>query len=179
MADDDVLITDANNVERKVAGIYNGDLFSQRTIPSGEDGSTIFPDAAALADAQANPNAPTLGAALEAYNGSTWNRLRTPNIYKDLDSVAIGSIATVWTPGSGKKFRLMGGSISVSSACSVLFEDNAGGTTIIRTPKLMADIPYTFDLGNGVLSGAANRVLKATASVSPAVITGHLYGIEE
>lgn len=117
--------------------------------------------------------------ALFLYNGSTNEPMRNPNKFFDLNAVAIGSIATVYTPTSGKKFRLMGGMISVSAAASVLFEDNAGGATIFRTPKLLADTPFVFTLGgNGFLSAAANNVLKATASAS-ASITGVLYGTEE
>jgi hypothetical protein len=134
--------------------------------------------AAARADALANPTVPTVGAALSGFNGASWDRLRTPTKFVALAAVAIGSIATVWTPAGGKKFRLMGGSISVSAAVSILFEDNAAGTTIIQLPKLLADTPYNFDLGNGVLSGAADRVLKATSSAA-ASATGYLYGCEE
>lgn len=101
----------------------------------------------------------------------------TPDTYKDVNAVAAGSIVTVWTPASGKTVRLMGLTISVSAACSVLFEDNAGGTTVFRTPKLLADTPYTFDLGNGKQLAAAGNVLKMTSSAA-ANITGTLYGVE-
>jgi hypothetical protein len=138
---------------------------------------TELPAAAALADAASNPTTPLVGAALLGFNGTTWDRLRTPTTYKALAAVAIGSIATVWTPASGKKFRLMGGSISVSAAVSILFEDNAAGATIIQLPKLAVDTPYNFDLGNGILSAAANNVLKATSS-GAANVTGYLYGCE-
>lgn len=113
------------------------------------------------------------------YNGASWDKPRTAKIFKDLAGVAITTIATVWTPASGKKFRLMGGSFSVSGACSVLFEDNGAGTTIIRTPLLEANKPYSFDLLNGILSATADNVLKATASTGTVTITGHLYGTEE
>jgi hypothetical protein len=106
-------------------------------------------------------------------------RLITPTKFVDMAAIAITTIATVWTPASNKKFRLMGGSFSVNAACSVLFEDNAHPGTVIRTPKLAADTPYAFDLGNGILSAAANNVLKATASTGTVTITGHLYGTEE
>lgn len=114
-----------------------------------------------------------------AFNGASWDKPRTSSVFKDLAGVAITTIASVWTPASGKKVRLMGGSFSVSGACSVLFEDGGAGTTIIRTPLLEANKPYTLDLLNGVLSGAADRVLKATASTGTVTITGHLYGTEE
>jgi hypothetical protein len=73
----------------------------------------------------------------------------------------------------------MGGSISVSAATSVLFEDNAAGNIVIRTPKLFADTPYAFDLGNGILSSGVNNVLTAAASGVAATMVGHLYGTEE
>lgn len=130
------------------------------------------------ADAATSPP-PSGGVCLMIFQGvNGWNRLRAADTRKDLSAVAIGSIATVWTPASGKKVRLMGGMISVSAAASVLFEDNAQGTTVFRTPKLATDTPYNFDLGQGVLLSAANNVLKATSSAS-ANITGTLYGIEE
>lgn len=99
---------------------------------------------------------------------------------EDVNSVAIGSITTVWTPDSGKQIRILGGSISVSAAVSVLFEDNSAGASkfIYRTPKLLADTPYTFDLGEGKLLSAADNVVKATSS-SAANLTGTLWGTEE
>jgi hypothetical protein len=101
----------------------------------------------------------------------------TPDTFKDLNAVAGGSIVTVWTPATGKKVRFMGLTISASAACSVLFEDNAAAATVFRTPKLLADTPYTFDLGNGSQLAAADNVLKMTSSAA-ANITGTLYGVE-
>lgn len=110
--------------------------------------------------------------------GTEYEDFLIPKKFVALSAVTITTIATVWTPTSGKRFRLMGMTISVSAAVSVLFEDNAGGTTIFQTPKLLADTPYTFDLGNGIPSAAVNNVLKGTSSAA-ATITGTLYGIEE
>ncbi len=103
----------------------------------------------------------------------------TPDTFKDVSAVAAGSIVTVWTPASGKRVRFMGLTISVSAACSVLFEDNSAGAGnfVFRTPKLLADTPYTFDLGNGKMLAAADNVLKATSSAA-ANVTGTLYGVE-
>ena len=106
------------------------------------------------------------------------DNLKNPTKFVDQGTVAIGSIATVWTPATGKKVRLMGGCISVSAAASVLFEDNGAGTTVFRTPALLAATPYNFDLGEGILLGAANNLLKATSSAA-ANLVGTLYGIEE
>lgn len=140
---------------------------------------TELPAAAALADGAANPTTSPIGACIKGFNGATWDRGRWPSKFIDMNAVSISSIATLWTPAGGKKFRLLGGTFSVSAAASVLFEDNGAGTTIFRTPKLAADAPYNFDLGpTGVLSGAADRILKGTSSAA-ATITGTLYGTEE
>lgn len=142
--------------------------------------SQQIPAAAALADALANPTTTNLAAILFGMNGATYDRIRVPAIQKDLAALTISTITTVWTPGSGKKPRLMGGEISVSAAGSVLFEDNSAGTTVFRTPKLAADTPYNFVVmgGQGYMLAAGNNVLKATLSVS-GTITGTLYGTEE
>ena len=105
--------------------------------------------------------------------------LYVPDTFKDVNAVAAGSIVTVWTPASGKRVRFMGITISVSAACSVLFEDNSAGAGnfVFRTPKLLADTPYTFDLGNGKVLAAVDNVLKATSSAA-ANVTGTLYGVE-
>lgn len=119
------------------------------------------------------------------------NRLRSLNqggmggiladISKDLSAVTITTITTLWTPTAGKRVFLLGGSISVSAAVNVLFEDNAAGAGnfIYRTPKLLADTPYTFVINNGAgfQLTADDRVLKATASAA-AAITGTLWGLE-
>lgn len=140
---------------------------------------TELPAAAALADAASNPTSPMVGVCLLLWNGATWDRVRVANTYKPQSTVAIGTIATVWTPTSGKKFRLMGGSISVSAAGSILFEDNsAGNGTIYQSPKLAADTPFNFDIPGGKLSAAANNVLKATGSTTMNLI-GTLWGTEE
>jgi hypothetical protein len=139
--------------------------------------------AAALADGASNPTTATAGAAMLGYNGATWDRVRVANISKYLEAVTITTITTVWTPTSGKKFRIMGGTISVSAACYVIFEDNSHSSTtnyIHVTPKLTADTPYNFVVlgGQGFLSAAANNVLKATSSAA-AAITGTIWGVEE
>lgn len=95
-----------------------------------------------------------------------------------LAAVSVNSIATVLTPTSGKKYRLLGGDISVSSAASVLFEDNVAGKTVYQSPLMATSTPFSFDLGPGYLALAADNVLKATGSTN-ANITGTLYYSEE
>jgi hypothetical protein len=125
---------------------------SQQSTSNAVD--TELAAAAALADATTNPTTALVGGCLHAFNGVTWDRVRIANIRKDLATVTITTITTVWTPTSGKKFRIMGGMISVSAT------------------------PYNFDLQNGILSAAANNVLKATLSVAGS-ITGTIWGVEE
>lgn len=108
------------------------------------------------------------------------NPIAVPSVFKGLSAVTITTIATVWTPAAGKRIRLIGGYISASAAVNVLFEDNVAGAGnfVFRTPKLLADTPFAFHLGPGVLLAAVNRVLTATSSAA-ATITGTLYGVEE
>ncbi len=146
------------------------------------DGSAaLLPAAAALADALANPTTTALEALAGHYNGATWDRVRTPKVFTDVAAVVINSIATVWTPAGGKKFRLMGGALSCNTAINVLFEDNTASAPnfVYRTPTLLAGTPFAFTLGgNGRVSATADNVLKATGS-STGTITGTLYGTEE
>ncbi len=155
-----------NDVRALLHGNYSNGQWYRATIGAG-------------GDAQSNPSNPleVQGHAL-VYNGLTRDRLRVPAIWKPQSTVAIGAIATVWTPAAGKKFRLMGMIISVSAAVSVLFEDNGAGTTIVQLPVLAANTPYQFTFGNGILSAAANNVLKATSS-GAANLIGTIYGTEE
>ena len=169
MADKNLYVVDQNT----------GTLFPIKLDDNGDGTYSVAisssGSSAAPSDAATNPST-----GLSGFNGVTWDRVRVQSFRVDLSAVSITSIATVWTPTSGKKFRLMGGSISVSAAVSVLFEDNSAGAGnfVWRTPKLFIDTPYNFDLGNGKLSAAANNVLKATSSAA-ATITGTIYGVEE
>lgn len=97
----------------------------------------------------------------------------------DVSAVAIGSIATVLTPTSGKTLVFLGGYIGLSAAASVLFEDNSAATAnfIFRTPLLAINTPFFFDIGKPRVLAAADYVLKATSSAS-ASITGTLFYAE-
>lgn len=123
------------------------------------------------------------------WNGSAFYAVRAPDIFKPMPAsglswplgVVAGTGVTVWTPASGKKFRLMGFEISVSAAAALYFCDNAVGTVIWRTGILQANARISFgpaDLGNGILSSAADNVLKVDASAN-VDITGTVWGVEE
>lgn len=106
------------------------------------------------------------------------HHVRAPSVFKDINGVNASSITGVWTPTSGTTWTLLGGTISVSVASSILFEDNTTGASnfVFRTPKLAADTAYTFFCDR--TSSAANNVLRATASPS-GTITGTIWGTEE
>jgi hypothetical protein len=121
------------------------------------------------------------------WNGAAWDRMRVPNLaaatLKSVAAVAItaGTGATIWTPTSSKKFRLMGWILSVSAACSLIFGDNAVGTVILRGPLLAAagvDPGPPPAWGNGFLSAAANNVLKLDVTAT-ATVSGYVFGTEE
>lgn len=98
--------------------------------------------------------------------------------FKFIAAVAIGTETTVWTPTTATlRFRLTGAVISVSANASIIFKDNTAGATIFQTPVLLANTPFILDLGEGMLSAAANNVLTATASAA-ANLTGTLFGRE-
>ncbi|MGH9452365.1 MAG: hypothetical protein ACRD2O_00165 [Terriglobia bacterium] len=104
---------------------------------------------------------------------------RTPNIFKTIAAVAVtaGTPVAIWTPAAGKKFRLMGFMLSLTVAGSVILDDSA--TEIIRTPLMAAGVGQSAPpMGNGILSAAANNILKADVSASGSV-SGFVYGTEE
>lgn len=116
------------------------------------------------------------------WNGASWDRLRGPNVIKTVAAVAITAATgvTIWTPAAGKKFRLMGWSLSSSAAAALIFGDNVVGTVILRSELLAAaglsQIPPGF--GNGFLSAAADNVLKLDVTANTTV-SGYVFGVEE
>lgn len=148
----------------------DGNLLKPYLFAGGQDGITATSSSLVVSAIQ---YASTNGAS------SGNDRLRVPSSFVNLNAVNISAITSIWTPAVGKRFRFMGGTFSVSANASVLFEDNSAGSFIFRTPILEANKPYTIPyIGNGRLSGLANRILKATASVASS-ITGTIFGTEE
>jgi hypothetical protein len=122
----------------------------------------------------------SVGVEVMVYDGANWVEMRTPSKFINLNAVNIDHIAAVWTPTPNMKFRLLGGSISVSQAASVLFEDHVAGATVLRTPVISAGSSYSFQLGNtGIISFTTDNVLRATTNVPGCLLTGFLYGTEE
>lgn len=86
---------------------------------------------------------------------------------------------TVWTPTSGKKFRLMGYCLFSDTATALTFKDNTSGTTIwlcgVGQNQYINSPP---SMGKGILSGAADRVLTLTCGTA-ATVKGVVFGTEE
>lgn len=103
-----------------------------------------------------------------------------PLITKRLDAVAItaGTPITAWTPASGKRFRLEGWALSSSAAASLFFLDDATALDLATPLLAAAGIDRQSSLGDGVLSGAADRPLKIDATAT-ATISGSVWGREE
>ncbi len=114
---------------------------------------------------------------LHAYNGATWDRLRTPTVFKVVALSAATAETTIWTPTTGKKFRLMGFVLTPGAASTLTFKDNTAGSTIFAA-RGTTDQAISLDLGNGILSGAINRVLTVTRGTS-ATLDGVVWGVEE
>jgi len=142
--------------------------------------SLTKPSSIRTQDARSNENDfEEVAAYLQVLNGSSWDRLRTPTVFKSLNALAIGSEATIWTPAAGKKFRLMGYNLMTGTAAgSITLKDNTAGTTILIIPNATNGVPIQDSLGNGILSAAANNVLTATG-VATETLTGYVYGTEE
>lgn len=116
------------------------------------------------------------------FNGTSWDRARTPFVFKPFASTGIvaGTGATVWTPAAGKKFRLMGWLISSSVAGQLIFGDNLVATILARSEAVAAagvSKAGFGDLGNGILSAAANNVLKLDGPTGN--VAGMVWGTEE
>ena len=104
----------------------------------------------------------------------------SPVIFKNLSAVVITSETTIWTPASGKRFRLMGFLLTQGVATgAVTLKDNTAGTTILIIPQNTIGVALASPpMGSGILSATANNVLTATG-VSTETLTGYVFGTEE
>jgi hypothetical protein len=105
-------------------------------------------------------------------------------VFKPIKAVAItaGTPVAVWTPASGRRFRLLGFCIVPTVAASILFEDATGsGNEFLRWP-LTAAVPTAqipVNIGPaGYLSTTANNALFLDVTAS-ATVSGYVYGTEE
>ncbi len=110
---------------------------------------------------------------------STYDRPRTANVFKPQALGAATAETTLWTPTSGKKFRLMGFLLTPGGAATLTFKDNTGGSTIAAA-RGSTDVPILWQppSTNGILSAAANNVLTVTRGAS-VTLDGTVWGTEE
>ncbi len=157
-------------------GVAQGAFRMQVTYHS----SLTKPSSVRMQDGRSNENDYEEVAAYAAiFNGATWDRWRTPNIWIPLNAVSINGEVTIWTPAAGKKFRLMGYNlVSGTVAGNVVIKDNTAGTTKLILPFSAAGQDLYDSFGNGILSAAANNVLTATG-IATQTLSGYLYGTEE
>lgn len=165
--------TDADNL----AGSANQQVDARLYVMHGDTTWQRTRESAALGDGALGVG--MLGAGLHVNNGSTFDRMRTPSVFKTLATSTTGATA-LWTPTAGKKFRVMryqigltgdaaraaAGNVTVKlqdsatdiGVSAALFVPNAAGTV------LGGFVGPWMDLGNGFLSAAANNVLNLNLS---------------
>jgi hypothetical protein len=114
---------------------------------------------------------------------ATINMSGIPLVFKNIPAISVtaGTPQAVWTPATGKSFRLMGYNLSLSVAGSIIFKDGSAGE-VLRTPTLIAAQPWQgrITVGNagGLLSQATNNPLNLDVTASGSV-SGYVYGIEQ
>jgi hypothetical protein len=114
------------------------------------------------------------------YNGQVLLRQRQPGVFINLTAVSVAAEATIWTPASGRRFRLMGFVLTAGTvAGNITIKDNTAGTTILVIPfGTAAGTIISPPMGNGILSAAANNVLTATGTATQ-TLSGYVFGTEE
>ena len=156
---------------------------SANAVPvSLASGFGVADGASANAQIGGNNAAALVGNSNSVYNGASWDRQRTPNVFKTAQATASGNTA-LWTPASGKKFRLMRLFVQVTAnayldsgagVLTVTFQDATTGINLafdVYLPAASVSAPLGdafasgwIDLGNGVLSATANNVLNINLS---------------
>jgi hypothetical protein len=123
-----------------------------------------------------------IAAAQYVYNGTNTDRRRTPTTFKTATATASGDTA-LWTPTSGKKFRLMRFILQITADAAtsggadidIILRDATTGLAAALTVFVPAAAGTTFgatvttgwiDWGNGYLSTAANNVLNINLSAA-------------
>jgi hypothetical protein len=145
-----------------------------------QDAAGVAPGVVTPADALTKAALAAFGqlqAAL-AYNGTTFDIPRVVKVVKAVALTAGTTETTIWTPASGKKFRLLRLVLTVSAQSILTFKDNTAGSTILVLEPA-ANVPLSIDLGSlGIFSATADNVLTVTRATS-ATLQGFVAGTEE
>lgn len=117
-----------------------------------------------------------LGSRASGSADSNPNPVPLPDVFQTQAAVSLSTTAaTVWSATAGRRIRLLGGSVSLSAADVLIFQDSAANVAF-RSPKLLADTPYTFDLGFGAVLASGEPLNIKTVS-GAATMNGTLWGI--
>jgi hypothetical protein len=125
--------TGTQNVSVQNASIPVTGTFFQATQPvSGTvTADTELPAATALGDSTANPTAPHIGSCIEAYNGATWDRIKTDTALAG--NTANDSVVGILAVGTGPGFSVRLNPTNLGTAAnsaSTFNVDGAGAVTI-------------------------------------------------
>lgn len=162
------LVPSVSGVVAAISGNYGG-------------GSTVSVASGTPSDAASNSASTGVVVFPAGYNGSQWDRLRVPTVFKTATATASGDTA-LWTPAAGKKFRLMRYRIEVTNDAAtsggadidVVLRDATTATAAamslyvpaVSGTALGAASTGWVDLGNGILSAANNNVLNINLSAA-------------
>lgn len=171
--------TPGNGFNTLTPAVWQISSFGAGSVSMAANGSGATADNIRADAILANTAFRPLGAAqmvLQSAAGTqTWIEQRTPSTFKTAKATATGTTA-VWTPTSGKKFRLMRFKIMITadahqtSGGEVDFDlqDSSTSINVIHTVFIPTAAGTTLagwydsgwvDLGNGILSTTANNVL--------------------
>jgi len=119
--------------------------------------------------------------------------VRTPSIWKSVETAVAAATTDLWTPAAGKKFRVLGGTVCMGGTIAAaakrsltLIEETAGtviGSFGIDIPILGGNIAVPFDLRpNGFLASTADKKLQVVTA-GATYVTGSdwvsVWGTEE
>lgn len=102
---------------------------------------------------------------------------RTPSVFKAVNVTLGAGDSAIWTPAAGKKFRLMGWSLS-SNVSGAALNIKDGSTVIIVLTTSTTTPSISPHIGNGYLSTAANNALNVQHAAAT-VVWGVVFGTEE
>jgi hypothetical protein len=113
------------------------------------------------------------------FNGQTFSRQRFPGKFVPLTALSVASQAAIWTPASGRRFRLMGFVLTSGTVGGNVTLQDGVSTTILTVPFGAAGATIVSPpMGNGILSAAVNNALYATGIATQA-LSGFCFGTEE
>lgn len=162
------------------AGSLSVTLASDQGELAVGDGTNAVSVSTSEADAASNTlNRLRIAADHKVFNGTTWDRQRTPNVFKYIGAVAVtaGTPVAIWTPATGKKFRLMGYSLFSGGTTTIYLKDATTNIMSVFTGSSVQTV-VSPNLGNGYISAVANNVLNADVSATTTV-WGYVFGTEE